>query len=87
MMSKMKRDLIRKMKSIKDDKELIRFLEVYVKLLKNNNNDIESTSIGSGISNMFMGCASLTSVNFSSLTSIPIGGSGGSGSVTIGKNP
>ena len=70
-MTKMQKELIKKIKSFKTDKEVREFLEVYLKLYKNNEEKSDSKSIGIG--KMFESCSNLTSVNFSSLTSIPIG--------------
>lgn len=65
-MTKMQKELIKKIKSFKTDEEVRNFLEIYLKLYKNKSDSVSKNTI----SQMFENCASLTSVNFSSLTSI-----------------
>lgn len=73
-MTKMQKELIKKIKSFKTDEEVRNFLEVYLKLYKNTEeNKDKSGPVALGIDQMFRNCANLTSVDLSSLTSVPIG--------------
>lgn len=64
-MSKLKKELINKIKSIDKDEDVLKFLDSYVRIMKSSKNTSDANSISLGY--MFQNCVSLNKVTFPKL--------------------
>lgn len=64
-MSKFKKELIDKIKSIDKDEDVLKFLDNYVRIMKSNKDTSGASSVSIGY--MFQNCVSLNQVTFPKL--------------------
>lgn len=67
-MSKLKKELINKIKSIDSDEDVLKFLDNYVRIMKSKKDPSDVSSVNSvSIGYMFQNCVSLDKVTFPKL--------------------